>query len=90
MDAYKAGCAAADRRCGVPAAAKLQERTARRLSEAGIALASMTPTTPAGVAAKARGCLAALGSYDGSVPPDWLDDLMRATLVAVVAIGGAS
>ena len=65
-------------------------RVDRRLSEAGTTLAAMKPTTPAGVIAKARGCLAALGSFDDSTPPDWLDDMMRATLVAVVTVGGAS
>lgn len=90
VKAHEAECEAIDQRCGLHAANRLYDRIERRLSEAGATLAAMTPTTREGVAAKARGCLAALVAYEDAWWPEWMDDLMRSTLRDVVAIGGVA
>lgn len=83
-----AKCRAIDLRCGVPAARKLQGRADRRLAVASVRLATMTPTTHAGSAAKARACVAVLGCYEDSDFPGWLSDLVQSTVRDTAAIGG--
>ena len=90
VTAWEAECAAIDERSGLPAADKLYARVDRRLAKAGSELGSMTPTSPAGALAKARGCIATLASYEGCPAPDWLDGLTRSVVRDVVAIGGAA